>query len=332
MNGITSVAKVKRKTKEGNRIESLMPEQWLLASEKLLELLREYYVYMGLEGKPSYEINSILEARNVDTADDKYLDEIQKQIAIIVPRLLTTTRQTLYKGITDFYKIRGSVESINVFFKVFLLDDVQIRYPYDQVLIPSSGNWDPTVEKPVFDENGVQTGTTFGVYLDNKGFLSDNIFIQDSFFYQKFSYVIQTATNQDRWGLPYSKLVHPAGFIFFSEIVLLLFAVGDEATVQSIMPKIQPGFIGLEDLPVIIELFASIAVNNHHAATEFVKRLLAMAGVSDNKYFERKWIDLLKFYDTTPIEYYKDITIEQVNNYDINRKYNVGTIIDITTV
>lgn len=333
---IESSASIRKKTKEQQRVDSLMPSEWLGLGENLLELLRDYYKFLGLEGKPTYEINRIIESRDIDKADEIYLDQIQKQIAPFIPRSLPTNKRNLYRGILQFYKIRGSLESIEIFFKVFLQDNVQIRYPYEQVLIPSSGNWDPTVEVPKFDDLGNQIGTEFGRYLDNKGFLSDNIFIQDSFFYQKFSYVIQTATNQAVWGLPYTKLVHPAGFIFFSEIVLLLFAVGGEDVVQSAMPKLQPGFIGLEDLPVIIEIFASGAlIDPKSDHVEFLDLLKRIKAEFEAKYFEtteRRWILQTKFFDTTPIFYYQDLTTEDTENFNINRKYNVGTIITTSTV
>lgn len=332
---LTSSASIRRKTKEQQRIDSVMPSEWLRLSEDLLVLLRDYYNFLGLEGQPTYEINRILESRDIDTADEKYLDQIQLQLAPFIPRALPTNKRNLYRGLVQFYKIRGSLESIDIFFQVFLQDTAQVRYPFDQVLIPSSGNWDPTIEVPVFDDQGVQTGTKFGRYLDNKGFLSDNIFIQDSFFYQKYSYVIQTGTNQAIWGLPYSKLIHPAGFIFFSEIVLLIFAVGGEDAVQSAMPRLQPGFIALEDLPLVIELFASAAkVDPQTDHVEFVDLLKRLQSYYDTAYFETtqdKWIKQLKFFDTTPVEYYKEHTFEDFENFDINRTYNVGTIITQTS-
>jgi hypothetical protein len=94
-----------------------------------------------------------------------------------------------------------------------------------------------------------------GKYLDKGGFLSDIKKIQDSFFYQKFSYVIRTGSNIDRWSNAFNKLIHPAGFRFFGEIAILISLINQR---NSIMPGLQPGFIGQEDLPILLTLYSSL--------------------------------------------------------------------------
>ena len=116
-----------------------------------------------------------------------------------------------------------------------------------------------------------------GSYLDNKGFLSYNIKLQDSLRYQKFSYLIKTGKNLSDWENVYDKLVHPSGFIYFAEILIFLELsrniLGDDSfdpdtlrwdeltkiirKVLSAMPIRQPGVIGPEDIPVLVEMFVS---------------------------------------------------------------------------
>ncbi len=232
----------------------------------------------------SYALNTIEEAMDIDSAAANYLELIQKEIAAVIPRSIQVNKRTLYKSIIDYYKIRGSADSIEVFFRLLFNDTVEIEYPYDSTLIPSSGNFD----------------TGLNQYLDNKGFLSDNIKIHDSDFYQKFSYLIRTGQNLSSWNDVYARLVHPAGFKYFAEILLQLFAtrevLGDDekesafldgytgdtdagnrrplgnllyreypsGTAEtprftlSSMPGKQPGVIGIEDLPLLVEMFGSL--------------------------------------------------------------------------
>ena len=232
----------------------------------------------------SYALNTIEEAMDIDSAAANYLELIQKEIAAVIPRSIQVNKRTLYKSIIDYYKIRGSADSIEVFFRLLFNDTVEIEYPYDSTLIPSSGNYD----------------TGLNQYLDNKGFLSDNIKIHDSDFYQKFSYLIRTGQNLSSWNDVYARLVHPAGFKYFAEILLQLFATREElgddekesAFLQnytgdtdagnkrplgnllyreypsgtaetprftlSSMPGKQPGVIGIEDLPLLVEMFGSM--------------------------------------------------------------------------
>jgi hypothetical protein len=229
----------------------------------------------------SYALNTIEESMDIDSTAAAYLELIQKEIAAVVPRSIQVNKRNLYKAITDYYKIRGSSDSIEVFFRLLFDDEVEVEYPWDSTLIPSSGNWDinPALPKG-------------GIYLDKKGFLSDTIKVQDSLRYQKFSYLIRTGQNLSSWDYFYNRLVHPAGFKYFAEILIQMFLTRDELgddqkllrelryiggpkhnqltgetffgygrtnrfTLSS-MPDLQPGVIGIEDIPLLVEMFASL--------------------------------------------------------------------------
>lgn len=216
---------------------------------------------------PSNVMNTIEEAMDIDGNADNYLEFMQKEIAAAIPRNVTVNKRNLYKNIIDFYKVRGSSDSIEIFFRLLFNEVVEVERPYDKTLIPSSGVWDQGSE----------------AFLSNKGFLSDSIKIQDSLRYQKFSYLIRTGKNISDWSDAFTRLVHPAGFKFFGEILLLLNFVNvgtvnnkkmlsTLARLFSAMPGIQPGVIGVEDLPVLVEMFASaftpqVTADIHQSAT-----------------------------------------------------------------
>ena len=242
----------------------------------------------------SYTLNTIEESLDIDSTAASYLELIQKEIAAVVPRSIQVNKRNLYKAITDYYKIRGSSDSIEVFFRLLFDDEVEVEYPWNETLIPSSGNWEVNSSLP-----------KGGVYLDKKGFLSDTIKIQDSLKYQKFSYLIRTGQSLSAWDFFYNRLVHPAGFKYFAEILIQLFGTRDELgddqkiagpinfiggpnhglptgesfegygrqnrITYSSMPDLQPGVIGLEDVPLLVDLFASLflpftEVNIHQSA------------------------------------------------------------------
>tara|TARA_B110000858_G_scaffold185244_1_gene227236 strand:- start:487 stop:2922 length:2436 start_codon:yes stop_codon:yes gene_type:complete len=231
----------------------------------------------------SYALNTIEESMDIDRTAATYLELIQKEIAAVVPRSIQVNKRNLYKAITDYYKIRGSSDSIEVFFRLLFDDEVEVEYPWDETLIPSSGNWEVNPALP-----------KGGIYLDKKGFLSDTIKVQDSLRYQKFSYLIRTGQNLSSWDYFFNRLVHPAGFKYFAEILIQLFAtrdeLGDDQKILrelryvggpkhnqltgesyfgygrtnrftfSSMPDLQPGVIGLEDIPLLVEMFASLFI------------------------------------------------------------------------
>ncbi len=139
---IESIASTRQKTKETVRVESLLPLELRTKSAALIELLQDYYTFTNKENNPSYELNSISNSRDIDFATDKYLDMIQKEIAITLPKNLVTDRVRLYKSLMKYYAVRGSQESIELFFKILFNDQVEVYYPKKDMLVPSSGNWD----------------------------------------------------------------------------------------------------------------------------------------------------------------------------------------------
>ena len=210
---------------------------------------------------PSNVMSSIEGALDIDQNSLNYLELMQKEIAASIPRNVTVNKRNLYKQILDFYKLRGNSDSIEIFFRLLFNEEVIVERPYDKTLIPSSGNYDTSQNR----------------YLDNRGFLSDRIKLQDSFRFQKFSYLIKTGKNVSDWKDVYDKLVHPAGFIFFGEILILLNLVnvgtqafrkqlpsiaGVSRKLNSAMPIRQPGAIGIEDIPLLVEAFVSSFLPN----------------------------------------------------------------------
>jgi hypothetical protein len=85
-----------------------------------------------------------------------------------------------------------------------------------------------------------------GYYVNNDGFLDDAIYIQDSKFYQAFSYVIKIDQSLDTYKTIVKNLIHPSGMAVFGEydlrneftiqtaieslIKILSITVSDEAT------------------------------------------------------------------------------------------------------
>lgn len=330
---IELIASTRKKTKESVRVDSLVPSELRIKAEKLISLLEDYYTHINESGQASFEINSIREARDIDAAASKYVDLLQKEIATVIPKSLLADRITLYKNLVRYYNIRGSEESIELFFKILFQDNAEVYFPRKDMLIASDGVWLGNLQIPKYAESpilkiygngtgasarltvsggaitavqvvnpgsgytatataevfgtgtgavvrpvitriganagkiesyeilsggtgftqpGTFLGYQLGTYNEKRGFLSDVVKLQDSYFYQKFSYVVRTGNNVDEWKDIFAKLVHPAGTLFFGEILVLLEIINSEAA----MPTEQLGYIGPEDLAIILILQA----------------------------------------------------------------------------
>ena len=273
-------------------IDELVPDHVESAYPELVNFLKTYALYLERTNKSGFYLNSLDIQRDIDHVEDELLTELQNEIGVAIPRDFATNPRMFYKRLVEFYKSRGTPESITSFFRVIFDDDVETYFPFVDILNPSDGKWTdqtadiiadrtkftpanvitisgtPTVvtgsndanqalifdDDVVFVNNTHQTpGTHYvesvysdtttkykltfttalanndvvrtyakGLFTNADGFLSDKKFIQDSYYYQQFSYVLKTGKNIADWKNAFTRLVHPAGFKFFGEIVILI--------------------------------------------------------------------------------------------------------------
>lgn len=88
------------------------------------------------------------------------------------------------------------------------------------VFFDNNGTDDYTVLDPEINPEylGVETRLP-GRWLSNDGFLSDQKFLQDNFYYQDFSYEIKTTISRRVWDQYVQKNLHPAGMILFNVLL-----------------------------------------------------------------------------------------------------------------
>lgn len=90
---------------------------------------------------------------------------------------------------------------------------------FDTVISVSNGTANTDDYARVQLRSGVYS--KYGEFFNsNEGFVSDNNYIHDSFFYQDYSYVIQSDLNISEFSSLLKQLAHPAGMIFFNEFFI----------------------------------------------------------------------------------------------------------------
>jgi len=274
-------------------VDDLIPDHVQTSYPDLVAFLKVYALYLERENNSGFYLNSLDIQRDIDHVEDNLLTELQNEIGVAVPRDFATNPRMFYKRLIEFYRSRGTPESITAFFRMIYDDDVETYFPYVDLFNPSDGDWTdqtadiianqthytpwniftisgtPTVvsgnnddgnaafldDDIVFVNNAYQTpGTDYtedvysesnttkyrltftsalsngdvvktypkGLFITNNGFLSDKKFLQDSYYWQKFSYVLKTGKNIADWKNAFTRLIHPAGFKFFGEIAVFI--------------------------------------------------------------------------------------------------------------
>jgi hypothetical protein len=182
---------------EPTRSTSLFPQYVQENPEaKIVQLIRHYYEYLNSQDNPSNELENIIRNHDIDEMSDKYLTAIQLQIAKSVPNSVTLDKRRLFKIISQYYKTRGSEESIYIFFRIFFNEFVNIFYPSSEMFYTSNDQSES----------------------------SSRFRLQDGDRWQKYSYQISTVNDSTDWKDVFIKFIHPAGLKLLIAVVSLCFA------------------------------------------------------------------------------------------------------------
>ena len=192
-----SIANAAPRNVESYGVNTLLPETLRGNAEKLVQFLEEYYNYLNGPNGPSLEINSVLLDKDLDYISLKYLDSIQNLIALNVPNSRILDRVSLYKIIVKYYNSRGSEDNILTLFKILFNENASISYPKELLFEPSSSR--------------------------EKSLPSHTSKIQDSYYWQNFSYVVRASLDSSLWSDAFNNFMHPAGLQMFYELVVELF-------------------------------------------------------------------------------------------------------------
>ncbi len=142
--------------KESSTVEDLIPLQLRESAETLTALLEDYYTYLNANDQVLNISKRILTEHDIDETSSDYLNKIQREIAISVPDSRVIDTVSLYKRVVNYYSIRGSEESVLVFFKLFFDEIVEVLYPKDFLLKASDGDW--IQDNDIFNYGNTLTG------------------------------------------------------------------------------------------------------------------------------------------------------------------------------
>lgn len=142
---------------------------------------------------------------------------------------------------------------------IYLQEYVLYQYSTDQPIASLSNEFiidTDEGEGANFDINYGAICETEGVYTGVKGQLSESIVLQDSDFYQKYSYEVITSYSINRWLSSLKKSVHPAGVGVFSNVrVFSVLPLAAEAETYT-DTTIPPNYIFGENVPVLEDIVA----------------------------------------------------------------------------
>jgi len=159
-----------------------------------------------------------------------------------------------------------------------------------------------------------------GLFASANGFLSQTEKrIQDSYYYQKFSYVLKTGKNIADWKNAFTRLVHPAGFIFFGEILIFVQLLTSKNTM------VQPGWLipaGFININIGAFQVGPVQFNTHileKSYTHFTNGSSQFKKIG----MQNHW-DNMKFRYLGPISDLSHWTVQDSINNNISTQFGMG--------
>ena len=178
-----------------SRVQELLPEHFVSEYPDLVAFLEKYYEFLKLSDDNDFDesVKGLLSVRDIKETTVSYLDLIMGEIGNGIqasdffdqPRLMSAL-------LADYYRVKGSLNSIEGFFRGFFGEEVFIEYPKRNIFIVGES------------EIGSESLK----------------FLQNDTLYQIFSILIKVGLSTADYEDLYKKFVHPAGFYFAGEVLI----------------------------------------------------------------------------------------------------------------
>ena len=159
-------------------IANQFPNVYKENSEFLLAFVEAYYEH--LDEKLDRDIPKL---KDIDTTLNTFLIFYKRKYLSELPFSDDVDIRFILKHIQDLYTRKGSEESLQLLFKMFFNEDIEIMYPGNNVFKPSDSLWggETFLEmKPVYNVEGypIQRGNTIrGDLSDANAFVDDIVFV-----------------------------------------------------------------------------------------------------------------------------------------------------------
>jgi len=176
-------------------VSETLPDWFTEDNAQLITLLEKYYDFLDdSSGDQSFgtAIRDLHHVRDSQAVQEKYLDEIIKEIGNgLQTSAFFQKPRLMVKLLSEFYRVKGSLVSVEGFFRGFFGEQVTIEYPKDNIFIVSESQ----------------------IGYDSQRFIIDNGI------YQTFSILVKIGLSVQDYESLYKRFVHPAGFHFAGQVL-----------------------------------------------------------------------------------------------------------------
>jgi len=301
------------------KVEQALPSHFVKEYPDFVEFLVSYYDFLESDQGLDRMVERLRDVRNADIAQGDYVERMMCEYGEGFPDLGTLTDANALKLFHMWFKSKGNQEAIEAYFRLFLNTEAEVVYPKDNMLRVSDGNWDNDAQR----------------YEDQQGHISETtMVIQDSTFYQVYSYLVRSGVSIADWGPQFKELAHPAGWNLFGEVRIEGLAQFEQyrAVTRSgaRSPMIVPGFQTRDANLLILTAAIYFVVGNtdvspidHRMRTfpQFIRKYWKVVVADGDDAYSLESVNKNILVSTHTIGELKDIQINEINDPGINRTF-----------
>lgn len=117
------------------------PEHIQTDYDKFISFVEAYYRFIEQDQGAHELIQNARSYSDIDKTASSFIQYFLKQYAPNIPIEMKADKALLIKQIKSLYESKGSEISFKILFRVLFNSGVTIKYPYENVLRPSDGQW-----------------------------------------------------------------------------------------------------------------------------------------------------------------------------------------------
>lgn len=132
---------------------SSLPKFVIENHDKFVNFLRAYYKWSASEG-PDLVMESLKLQNDIDLVIEEMLPGYKASYAKNFPVELKTNFRHFARFLKEFYQLKGTAESYNIFFRAVFNEEVSVYFPKVQIFKPSEAIWNKETYLKVSAVNG----------------------------------------------------------------------------------------------------------------------------------------------------------------------------------
>jgi hypothetical protein len=108
---------------------------------KFILFLEKYYEWLEQSNNAIGQTKNLDDSKDLDLVNEFYLNEIVKEFLPNFPQEILLDKSKFLKHIGEYYRAKGTPESVKFLFRILYNEEIDIYYPKEQIIKASDGKW-----------------------------------------------------------------------------------------------------------------------------------------------------------------------------------------------